>query len=78
MAKDLYFVLLHEKQWNIKCGDEYLGSYDTREAAIKHAIDKAQKAGEVNPDGAEVRVLRTFNTEFRREWTYGKDPYPPG
>jgi hypothetical protein len=78
MAKDLYFVLLHEKQWKIKHEDAYLGPYATRATAIKDAIDKAQEAGEKNPDGAEVRVLRTFNTEFRREWTYGKDPYPPG
>jgi hypothetical protein len=77
MATIVYFVLLHEKQWKINCGGAYLGTYDTREAAIRDAIDEAQKAGETNADGAEVRVLRTFNTEFRREWVYGKDPYPP-
>ena len=77
MASIVYYVLLHEKQWKINCRGEHFGPYETREAAIKDAIDRAQKAGETNADGAEVKVLRTFNTEFRREWVYGKSPYPP-
>jgi hypothetical protein len=77
MARTVYYVVRHEGQWKIKLDDKHYGPYPTQAAAIKEAVDTAHKAGKINPDGAQVLIQSTTNHQFRTEWTYGHDPYPP-
>lgn len=62
--------------WKISYGGKVAGPYTTQREAIKAAVDAAHKAGATNPDGAQVMIQGT-DGQFRTEWTYGKDPYPP-
>ena len=75
MARTQYFVVLHQGQWKIKLGDDHHGPYGTQAAAIKAAVDAAHKEGNKGRD-AQVLVQGKDN-QFRAEWTYGHDPYPP-
>ncbi|MBB3461273.1 DUF2188 domain-containing protein [Rhizobium sp. BK377] len=75
MARAQYFVVLHEGQWKIKHNDKHYGPYQTQKAAIKEAVDTAHKAGKQGHD-AQV-LVQGENNQFRTEWTYGNDPYPP-
>lgn len=75
MARIHYYVVLHSGQWKIKLDDKHYGPYATQADAIRAAVDAAHKAGE-NGHDAQVRVQGT-NNQFRTEWTYGHDPYPP-
>jgi hypothetical protein len=77
MARTVYYVVDHEGQWKIKLGDKHHGPYATQEKAIRAAVDAAQTEGKRNPDGAQVMVQSTTQNQWRAEWTYGKDPYPP-
>ena len=77
MARTIYYVVQHEGEWKIKLGDKHHGPYDTQAAAIRVAVDTANKEGKTNPDGAQVLVQSTTNHQWRTEWTYGHDPYPP-
>lgn len=75
MARAQYFVVLHEGQWKIKSNDKHFGPYANQAAAIKAAVDTAHKAG---TQGFDAQVLvQGENHQFRTEWTYGNDPYPP-
>ncbi len=65
-------LVLHEGQWKIN----YDGEHATQREAIRAAVDAAHKAGEDNGDDAQV-LVQGRNNEFRTEWTYGNDPYPP-
>jgi hypothetical protein len=76
MARDVYTVVLHEKQWKVRSAGKHSGPYATQTEAIAAAVEAAHTAGKSNPDGAQVRAQDT-NNQFRTEWTYGKDPYPP-
>ena len=63
--------------WKISYGNnQEAGPYTTQTGAARAAIDAAHAEGKKNPDGAQVLVQRP-NGEFRTEWTYGNDPYPP-
>lgn len=75
MARAQYFVVLHEGQWKIKYNDKHFGPYQTQAAAIRVAVDTAQKSGQQGHD-AQV-LVQGQNHQFRTEWTYGNDPYPP-
>jgi len=75
MARSQYFVVLHENQWKIKLGGQHYGPYSTQAAAIRAAVDAAHDTGK-NGQDAQVLVQGTDN-QFRTEWTYGHDPYPP-
>jgi hypothetical protein len=75
MARIQYFVAKHEGQWKIKLDGTHYGPYDTQKTAIKVAVDTAHKSGE---NGHDAQVLvQGENNQFRTEWTYGHDPYPP-
>lgn len=76
MARTVYYVVLHEGQWKIKLGDKHYGPYSSQREAIRHAVDTAHKEGQKNTDGAQV-LVQGENHQFRTEWTYGNDPYPP-
>jgi hypothetical protein len=75
MARATYYVVLHQGQWKIKHNDSHYGPYATQKAAIRVAVDTAHKSGQKGYD-AEVKV-QGENNQFRTEWTYGHDPYPP-
>lgn len=75
MARAQYFVVLHEGQWKISHEGKHYGPYASQAAAIRVAVDTAHKAG---GQGHDAQVLvQGVNNQFRTEWTYGHDPYPP-
>ena len=76
MAGDVYTVVVYEKQWKVRFCGKHSGPYATQKEAIAAAVEAAHKAGTCNPEGAQVRAQDT-NNQFRTEWTYGHDPYPP-
>ena len=75
MARTQYFVVLHNSQWKINLDGQHYGPYVTQAAAIRAAVDAAHGTGRRGLD-AQVLVQGT-NNQFRTEWTYGHDPYPP-
>lgn len=72
MARAVYYVVLHEKQWKIKFNDQHFGPYDSQRAAIDVAVATAKKAWAGGHE-SQVKVQGADN-EFRTEWTYGNDP----
>jgi uncharacterized protein DUF2188 len=72
MSRTRYYVVLHEGRWKIKLNDTHYGPYDTQAAAIRAAVDAAHK----NRGDSQV-LVQGQNNQFRTEWTYGHDPYPP-
>jgi hypothetical protein len=75
MARAQYFVVLHNDEWKIKHLDQHYGPYTTQREAIKAAVETAQQSGLSGHD-AQVFV-QGLDHQFRTEWTYGLDPYPP-
>jgi hypothetical protein len=75
MARATYYVVLHQGEWKIEYDGQHYGPYGSQKAAIRAAVDAAHKHGQKG-NNAEVRVQGT-NNQFRTEWTYGHDPYPP-
>lgn len=75
MARARYYVVLHQGEWKISYNEKHYGPYRTQGGAIKVAVDTAQKAGKKGHD-AQV-LVQGENNQFRTEWTYGNDPYPP-
>jgi hypothetical protein len=71
----VYYVVFHAGQWKIKHRDKHHGPYSTQREAIRVAVDTAHKAGTMGFD-AQV-LVQGENNQFRTEWTYGHDPYPP-
>lgn len=72
-----YYVVLQEGAWKILVDGVHYGPYSTQSEAIAHARSAAQNFGAQYPHlGAQILVQGT-NNQFRTEWTYGKDPYPP-
>lgn len=75
MARVHYYVVLHEGEWKVKLDDKHYGPYTTQAAAIRAAVDAAHSTG---TKGGDAQVLvQGQNHQFRTEWTYGNDPYPP-
>ena len=75
MACKQYFVVLHEGLWTVKFEDQPEDSYPTQSKAIRAAIDAAHLIGSRGED-AQV-LVQIENMQFRTEWTYGQDAYPP-
>jgi hypothetical protein len=75
MARAHYYVVLHQGHWKISLDGTHHGPYATQAAAIKAAVDAAHEAGKRGMD-AQV-LVQGQNNQFRTEWTYGHDPYPP-
>lgn len=75
MARAQYVVVSHQGQWKISYNGQHHGPYSTQKAAIRAAVDAAHKAGNLGHD-AQV-LIQGENNQFRTEWTYGHDPYPP-
>jgi hypothetical protein len=75
MARAQYFVVIHDGEWKISFEGQHYGPYSTQRDAIRSAVDAAHRAGEKGYD-AQVMV-QGVNNQFRAEWTYGNDPFPP-
>jgi Uncharacterized protein conserved in bacteria (DUF2188) len=75
MARRHYYVVLHQNEWKINFDGQHYGPYRTQALAIRAAVDAAHTEGKKGHD-AQVLVQGT-NNQFRTEWTYGHDPYPP-
>lgn len=75
MARAQYFVVLSQGQWMISLNQKHYGPYATQGAAIRSAVDAAHTHGQKGQD-AQV-LIQGQNNQFRTEWTYGHDPYPP-
>ena len=75
MPQAYYLVANHKGRWTIKAGKRRFGPYRNQEHATNVAIDTAYRAG-LKGFEAKVLVQRT-DEEFRTEWTFGADTYPP-
>jgi hypothetical protein len=70
-----YLVVLHQGEWKISFEEKHYGPYRTQADAIRAAVDAAHRSGN---SGHDSQVLvQGQNHQFRTEWTYGHDPYPP-
>jgi hypothetical protein len=72
MSRVQYFVTLYQGQWMVKLQGKHYGPYTTQKEASRAAIDAAHKTG-----GNTQVLVQGENNQFRTEWTYGEDPYPP-
>ena len=73
MRKVIY-VLSHGAKWKVKCDHCDSEVKDTQVEAIK--VTKRHVAG--LPAGTLSQILiQRDNGQFRAEWTYGEDPFPP-
>lgn len=72
MAHTQYIVVRDQGQWKISLNGAHYGPYATQRDAVRAAVDAAQEAGRKGLNG-QVLLL----DQFRTEWTYGRDPYPP-
>ncbi len=74
MLRVEYYVLSSGNRWTIKYdGKEY--PYETQAEALDAAVLAAHASGK-NGFNAQV-LLQGDNGQWRTEWTYGRDPYPP-
>lgn len=67
-----YFVIRDQGQWKISQNGARSGPYATQRDAVRAAVHAAHAAGE---QGLNGQVL--LRDQFKIEWTYGIDPYPP-
>lgn len=75
MARTAYYVVNHQGEWKISLDQKHYGPYATQAEAIRVAVDAAHETGR---KGGDAQVLvQGVNSQFRTEWTYGHDPYPP-
>lgn len=75
MSRAHYYVVLHQNEWKISFNGTHYGPYPSQAAAIQTAVAAAHSSGEKGHD-AQV-LIQGVNNQFRTEWTYGHDPYPP-
>ena len=75
MTRQVIYVLSHGTKWKIKC--DHCTSEEIKDTQAD-AIKVAKKHVAAQPKGAlsEIRVQGQHG-DFRTEWTYGKDPFPP-
>ncbi|MBK6991059.1 MAG: DUF2188 domain-containing protein [Chitinophagaceae bacterium] len=69
-----YFVVLHDNQWKISFQGKHYGPYNTQKKRFK-AVDAAHTEGRKG-NNSQV-LIQGQNNQWRTEWTYGNDPYPP-
>jgi hypothetical protein len=75
MARAHYYVVHHQNERKISFENKHYGPYATQAAAIRMAVNAAHDSGSKGHD-AQV-LVQGVNNQFRTEWTYGHDPYPP-
>lgn len=73
MRKVIY-VLSHGTKWKVQCEHCDFEIKDTQAEAIK--IAKKHVASLSQGTLSQILVQRD-NGQFRTEWTYGQDPFPP-
>src|SRR5690242_20441285 len=73
------FIFSKTGPWKVRC--DHCWGYEVLYGTRKEAIDAAclhvarLKKGEVA--GIMIQLVEKKNTPLRREWVYGRDPYPP-
>ncbi|MBV8686248.1 MAG: DUF2188 domain-containing protein [Alphaproteobacteria bacterium] len=72
MARVQYFVVSDAGQWAIVLNHKRYGPYASQASAIRAAVDAAHQT----KNDAQV-LIQGADGQFRAEWTYGHDPYPP-
>ena len=72
MSRARYFVVKYQGQWMISFEGKHYGPYHSQATAIRVAVDAAHKV-----QGDAQVLVQGQNNQFRTEWTYGHDPYPP-
>jgi hypothetical protein len=72
VARTQYVVVNEQGQWKIAFAGKHYGPYNTQANAIRAAVDAAHRA-----KGDAQVLVQGQNGQFRTEWTYGHDPYPP-
>lgn len=71
MARNQAFVTTYGGQFYVVINQQRHGPYATQKAAIRAAVDWAHQTG-----NSQV-LVQDRNSQWRAEWTYGNDPYPP-
>ncbi len=75
MARDQFFVMLHEGRWKIKHNGQHSKPYHSQTAALKDAIDQAH---EVHKKGGLSQVLvRREDLQFGRSGPSARTPIRP-
>lgn len=73
MRRSIY-VVSAGSQWQVKCDHCSSQNFATQGEAIR--VAKSHVAG--LPGGTLSQILiQNDQGQFRAEWTYGKDPFPP-
>jgi hypothetical protein len=75
MQRLQYFVVHHDNQWKIKSKGNHSTPFKTQMLAITEAINQAHYSSQ-NGQPSQV-IVQGLDNNFRTEWTYGEDPYPP-
>lgn len=75
MSRTIYYVVKHQGEWKVKMNDVHYGPYATQAAAITAAKSAAHANARKSVDSQVL--VQGENNQFRTEWTYGKDPFPP-
>jgi hypothetical protein len=71
-TRNTYYVSPEGQNWKVtKEGGIEISRHQTQRAAIRFAVDEAY----ANPPSQVL--VQGEDGQFRTEWTYGKDPYPP-
>jgi hypothetical protein len=74
MNRKSIYVVTSGTGWKVRCEHCKEGLYTTQAAAIS----AARKHVGALPQGTLSQILiQGANSQFRTEWTYGKDPFPP-
>ena len=71
MVRTQYFVTHHQGQWNVVLNSVPYGPHPNQKAAIRAAVEAAHQT-----PNSQVMVQNHLS-QWRAEWTYGNDPYPP-
>jgi len=69
-----FIVLKREDKWVVKA-DGLERFFSVQREAVDAAIQLANDSGKEGNPG--VVLLQKSKTDYRKIWTYGKDPYPP-
>lgn len=72
--RTVIYVLKHGSQWKVQCDHCSSQIVNTQVEAIKLA--KQHVAGLSAGTLSQIRI-QGMSGEFRTEWTYGADPFPP-
>lgn len=74
MARAKYYVLSNAGAWKVRFEEQDF-HYRTQLEAMRAAVDAAHQSGR---NGHDAQVLvQGQSGQWRAEWTYGHDPYPP-